>query len=409
MVLTPNVLGRMYGAIDTRQDGATVPVSSEDGFRRALTLLAKKGKPATILITAPFTVKAPITIPVGCTGLTIRSSGRHKIKATGLVDCLFNVYAASVVIENVCTEYAGNVGGQIVNLFDVFVRSNAPAPTSSIVKSAPALLFCEVEAGSFYVEETATNGALLLGNRFQGWGSASDVPVRVSGFHSHIIGNRFSLSGNGLQAGVTIGTGAFRWIVTGNVNEGEVNSAASDGENRLASNVSVNGRAHVLHATDVDADNPTIPAPSWTTVTKATTETRTSDGATLADDDELLFAMAASTTYRVRGSVMIESHSTPDFKYQFNGPAAPTNVTVNFRHAALAAGETVEVANSYANTATTISVGGGANPRCMVTFEAVIENGANAGNFAFQWAQATSDANATIVLKGSYLEYAAVA
>jgi hypothetical protein len=39
------------------------------------------------------------------------------------------------------------------------------------------------------------------------------------------------------------------------------------------------------------------------------------------------------------------------------------------------------------------------------TFDLFIENGANAGTFAFQFAQVASNATATTFRKGSYLEY----
>jgi len=41
----------------------------------------------------------------------------------------------------------------------------------------------------------------------------------------------------------------------------------------------------------------------------------------------------------------------------------------------------------------------------VVEFTGTLHNGANAGTFAFQWAQNTSDANVTQVLAGSYMEY----
>lgn len=146
---------------------------------------------------------------------------------------------------------------------------------------------------------------------------------------------------------------------------------------------------------------------AWTTITKATTETITSD-ATLGDDAELKFAMAANTTYRFRLAVMFETTSGNDFQYQLNGPASPTKVTVLCTHGAQGAAPATQVVDtSYGGTASGTMAGG--TGVGSIRIEGIIENGANAGDLAFQWAAAVVLAQNSSVLKGSYIEYAEVA
>ncbi len=149
-------------------------------------------------------------------------------------------------------------------------------------------------------------------------------------------------------------------------------------------------------------------APSWTTVTKVTTETITSD-AVLGDDAALVFSMAANTTYRIRASVAFAtSANPPGAKFATVGPASPTRVHASYRSldgagASIATPE--EVTSAYIASTNVLGTGPGA----QVDITMIVENGANAGTFAIQWAQTTSSLTSLSVLKGSYLEYSVVA
>jgi hypothetical protein len=146
---------------------------------------------------------------------------------------------------------------------------------------------------------------------------------------------------------------------------------------------------------------------AWITITKTATEARAST-TTLADDAILKFPMAANTTYRFRATIVINvGDLNADVKYQWNGPASPTKISILCTHAAVGAAPANQVVDtSYAATASgTLD---GSSGDVIVKAEGTIQNGANAGDFAFQWAQASSNVTATNVLKGSYIEYAAV-
>jgi hypothetical protein len=145
----------------------------------------------------------------------------------------------------------------------------------------------------------------------------------------------------------------------------------------------------------------------WSTVVKTADETIQSD-TTLTVDTHLKFAMLANTKYAIRARILLITGSTGDFKWRHAGPASPTRVRV--KRASIGgtgtayAGIEVDVAYSAAD----IVVAGSAGT-AWVEFDAVISNGANAGNFEFQWAQNASEAVDTTVLAGSYLEHRVVA
>jgi len=141
---------------------------------------------------------------------------------------------------------------------------------------------------------------------------------------------------------------------------------------------------------------------SWAVTHKKADQQKTSDS-TLADDLHLKFRMEVSTIYRVRGMIFFDTAATPDFKFSFVGPASPTLVRFS-RLQCIAGGTPAEIIIDQAYPAAVTLVGTGTNGG-YISFEGLIQNGVNAGNFAFQWAQNTSDAGATIVRGGSFLEH----
>lgn len=143
----------------------------------------------------------------------------------------------------------------------------------------------------------------------------------------------------------------------------------------------------------------------WTTVRKVTSTTRSSTS-TLAVDPVLFFPMAANTKYLVRGHIFLSTNPTPNFKYRFSGPAAPTALRIRRTHTMVTPGtapaNTIVLAYDTADQVFLVGV----SQLMTIEFEAYIDNGANAGNFEFLWAQNTSNAANTVVTAG-YIEYIA--
>lgn len=147
-------------------------------------------------------------------------------------------------------------------------------------------------------------------------------------------------------------------------------------------------------------------ASAWTTVKKTTDESTSSD-TTLSNDSALSFSMAANTKYSIRIKVYWFVASTVSgFKFGLAGPASPTSVTVASKWVASSALTTLntQVDNTYPSGIGMTSASSG-NPHGYVEIDAMVQNGANSGTFAFQWAQNSSSAISLSVLAGSYLEY----
>lgn len=129
---------------------------------------------------------------------------------------------------------------------------------------------------------------------------------------------------------------------------------------------------------------------------------------TLAADPELQVPLAANALVTIKGKIYYTTTDAADFKWRHTGPAAPTRVVVNRR--AVAPGDTAEsgIATDTAFSSGDIAVTSGASGTGIITIDASIKNGANAGAFGISWAQNTSDAGDTVVQAGSYLEVCAV-
>lgn len=148
--------------------------------------------------------------------------------------------------------------------------------------------------------------------------------------------------------------------------------------------------------------------PQWASVSAPTIVVKTSDQSktsdtTIAADSALSFSMAANTNYWIRIRVAAESASaTPDIKWSLTGPASPTSV-----RGAYQIFDPPNVISGVAFSAYPASVTSDIDAAGVthITFDLYVQNGANAGTFAFAWAQNTSNAGATTVIAGSTLEY----
>ena len=144
-------------------------------------------------------------------------------------------------------------------------------------------------------------------------------------------------------------------------------------------------------------------AAGWTVVGKSADTSRTAT-TTLAADPDLKVSMAANTKYRIRGRIFFDTTATGDFKWRHAGPASPTVVRVQRNVIVPAATAFASIAVDVAYSGVDIPMAGTGANGGFVAFDAIIHNGAAAGDFSFLWAQNTSDVGQTIVRAGSYLE-----
>lgn len=159
------------------------------------------------------------------------------------------------------------------------------------------------------------------------------------------------------------------------------------------------------HIVDKRISVPVPGSPAFTKVNKTLDESRQSTTA-VANDAELFFPLAASTKYSIRGQIVCSGPTTADLKFGLGGPTSPTVVAV----ASIALNFSAVVEPTYFNAfATTTSVQTSAAPSwSFITLDGIVQNGSNAGTFAFQWAQNASVASNTTVYAGSFLEWDAI-
>jgi hypothetical protein len=144
----------------------------------------------------------------------------------------------------------------------------------------------------------------------------------------------------------------------------------------------------------------------WSTVAKTSDETIQSD-TTLNADAALVFAMSANTKYSFKLFVIFDTGATGDFKFRHAGPSSPTLVRIRRHHIIGAGTAYAGIAIDTAYSSVDVAVAGSAGPG-VVEMDGIVHNGANAGNFEFQWAQNASEAVDTTVRAGSYIQYRAL-
>lgn len=136
---------------------------------------------------------------------------------------------------------------------------------------------------------------------------------------------------------------------------------------------------------------------------KAADET-ISSSTTLQDDNDLFFPMVVSGKYKFELELFVSTPTGADLKIAINGPAGVTNLLAYVMDGRLtnAANVNTETQNAISAIATAVDVTLGVTSYWL-RIAGIIENGVNAGNFTFQWAQRVSNGGSTSILKGSSL------
>jgi len=144
-------------------------------------------------------------------------------------------------------------------------------------------------------------------------------------------------------------------------------------------------------------------------INKAADQSITSN-ATPANDNTLVQAVPANVKYRFECVIFYSggTQGSADIKFQFAVPASATyKCTVCFINTS-----GVQIAEIYNDDTVTpaLQAGtGGAGNKRAILMKGTVTIGGTAGNFAFQWAQGTSNGTATTVHADSYLHLRRVA
>ena len=141
---------------------------------------------------------------------------------------------------------------------------------------------------------------------------------------------------------------------------------------------------------------------TWTRIIKTQDQTKNSD-TTYATDTDLQFRVDANRIYTIRLKIWFDTDATPDFKFQFTGPGSPTLLIAKGHY--WIPGASADSDFFHTAFSTSVAVTGASSADGFIEADVLLQNGANMGVFALQWAQNTSDAGDTIVRGGSYIEY----
>lgn len=140
-----------------------------------------------------------------------------------------------------------------------------------------------------------------------------------------------------------------------------------------------------------------------------TSNTARSSTTTLAADPVLLVPVLANRIYRMEAFLLVTSGITPDFKFDFTGPAGSAHAfnTITLARSA-AQGSTTPIDVRYGEDGLAVappSPAGAtyATQRLQLHVVGTLDTAGTAGNFTFRWSQNTSDAGATTVYAGSWL------
>lgn len=141
----------------------------------------------------------------------------------------------------------------------------------------------------------------------------------------------------------------------------------------------------------------------WTHLQQQADESKGS--ATVAASNTLVFAMAANTKYLVRGHIILAAAPSADMRWRHAGPASPTRVRLARRTIVPSGTAHGNVAVDTAYSAADIDMTFSSGTEGSIAIDGIIENGANAGNWEFQFGVVTADGNNAIVRRGSWIAY----
>jgi len=141
--------------------------------------------------------------------------------------------------------------------------------------------------------------------------------------------------------------------------------------------------------------------PGWVSIIKPADTNRTSD-TTLSDDPHMLFPMEANSAYFIDMFINLYVRANPDFKYAISVPSGGffrSMQRIVAQNTTITQDIITSVPGSTALTTTVDNYG-------FIRITGPYTNGANTGNWAFQWAQNTTDGtNAATVVQGSMIRY----
>ena len=189
-----------------------------------------------IVVAAPITLTAAITIPVECIGLEICAAGHCPIYPSKVVDSVFKVKAALVTIRDLLL-----ISLSTAKLFQTFVTVSASQ--ADFLR----ILNNHVVADRVYVSD-ATNdslGAIIENNYQQGITGSGSAPIVINGSNNKVRCNTVVDNGGD---GITVVTGSDCVLMGNDLSGSDITTSASSGRNTIGLNTQTG--TITRHATD---------------------------------------------------------------------------------------------------------------------------------------------------------------
>lgn len=134
---------------------------------------------------------------------------------------------------------------------------------------------------------------------------------------------------------------------------------------------------------------------------RKTTSTHVASNATTQPDGQLTLTLEANKTYIIDGVIFATStNATPDLKFDFAATSASELIIGYIASDGSSQGQSGGV---LLDSRSTGIVAVSANTPIPVKISGTVKMSSTPGNFVFEWAQNTSNANSVTVTKGSYL------
>ena len=288
----------------------------------------------------------------------------------------------------------------------------ASSSASGLVELATVI---ETATGSDTTRAVTANGLNGLWGKLADIASAGTITVGAGGY-AHVTGTTtitdidFSTATNGRWAYIvfdgvlTLTHNATTLILPGG---SDITTAAGDSALFIQDNADNIKCMFYQRADGTPTKASAVASSVSTSLGLPTTVFRVTDSSittntVLASDSTLKFAMLANTVYDFEAWLLLDVDADSGWKLGITGPAAPTEVFVTAQYFDDNSNNRGSSATSYtqldANTP-------GADRNACITIKGLIRNGANAGDFALQFAQNVSHATAFIIKRGSRLSY----
>lgn len=219
--------------------------------------------------------------------------------------------------------------------------------------------------------------------------TAGDITLNVSG------GGTINLSGPVDLAGDNIT----------DVGDLELDSLTKDGAGDIAinDNLDFNNTQDIVDLDLLNGRKASNFAREMNFLRKAADESITFDN-TLSSDGDLQFSATANRKYRIQGLIIYDSHINADFQVGFTAPALATWDICYVAHRADGANQAPRDTMRLDETNNPSRGYATGNLDEQLRFSGVLVMDANAGTFAFQWAQNVNNAQTTTVYANSWME-----